>query len=123
VRPPAEAFLSHSDRNRAFATKIATTLQARGIEVFYSRRHLRGAQEWHDEIGAALARCDWFLLVLSPEAVRSEWVKRELLYALQHAQYRGRIAPLVHRACDVERLSWTLSGLQSIDFRSGTYLQ
>ena len=116
---PSEAFLSHSDRNRSFATRLAGQLRRRGIRVFYSRHHLRGAQEWHDEIGAALARCDWFLVVLSPDAVRSEWVKRELLYALQHNQYRGHIAPLLYRTCQPERLSWTLPGFQFVDFRDG----
>jgi hypothetical protein len=39
------------------------------------------AQQWHDEIGAALRRCDWFVLVLSPHTVESIWVKRELLFS------------------------------------------
>lgn len=116
---PAETFLSHSDKNRAFVTKLARTLRSHRIRVFYSRRHLKGAQQWHDEIGAALARCDWFLLVLSPQAVRSEWVKRELLYALQSDRYRNHIAPLLLKPCDIERLSWTLSGFQRIDFTKG----
>lgn len=116
---PTEAFLSHSDKDRAFVTKLAGVLLRRGVRFFYSRKHLKGAQQWHDEIGEALARCDWFLLVLSPAAVRSEWVKRELLYALQSDRYRDRIAPLLHRDCDSERLSWTLSGFQLIDFTAG----
>ena len=66
---------------------------------------------WHDEIGAALRRCDWFVLVLSPDAVDSMWVKRELLYSLQQDRFEGRIAPLLHRACAYDELSWTLSQL------------
>jgi hypothetical protein len=42
------------------------------------KANIRGAQQWHDEIGTALKRCDWFLLVLSPQSVRSMWVKHEL---------------------------------------------
>jgi hypothetical protein len=34
----------------------------------YSRTNLVGAQQWHDEIGAALQCCDWFAIVLSPNA-------------------------------------------------------
>ena len=75
-------------------------------------------QQWHDEIGQALARCDWFLLVLSPAAVGSEWVKRELVYALQSKRYRRRIAPLILKSCKIEKLSWTLSGFQHVDFRN-----
>ena len=38
---------------------------------------------------------DWFLLVLSPQSVRSAWVKHELVYALQASRYRGRIIPVL----------------------------
>lgn len=58
-------------------------------------------------------------LVLSPQAVKSEWVKRELLYALQSDRYKDHIAPLLLKPCDIERLSWTLSGFQRIDFTKG----
>ncbi|MEW6366292.1 MAG: toll/interleukin-1 receptor domain-containing protein [Acidobacteriota bacterium] len=113
---PREVFLSHSDRNRAFAARLAGVLARHGVPVWYSRRSLLGAQQWHDEIGRALRRCDWFIVVLSPHSVRSDWVKRELVFALSHAQYRDRIVPVIHKACDHEALSWTLGGFQMIDF-------
>ena len=50
-------------------------------------------------------------------AVDSEWVKRELVYALQAKRYRRRIAPLLFKSCNIDKLSWTLSGFQHIDFR------
>jgi len=114
---PAEIFLSHSSEDRLFATRVAKVLTRHGLKVFYSRKSVRGAQQWHDEIGRALARCNWFLIVLSPAAVDSEWVKRELVYALQAKRYRRHIAPLLFKSCKIDKLSWTLSGFQHIDFR------
>ena len=114
---PTEIFLSHSSKDRIFGSRIAEALTRRGLKVFYSRKSIRGAQQWHDEIGQALARSNWFLLVLSPAAVDSEWVKRELVYALQAKRYRRRIAPLLFKSCNVDKLSWMLSGFQHIDFR------
>lgn len=86
---------------------------------WYSERHIVGARQWHDEIGQALERCDWFAVVLSPSSVRSEWVRHELLYALGEARYRRRIVPILYRACQVTRLSWTLPSFQYIDFTKG----
>ena len=83
---PNEVFLSHSNRDRPFVRKLVDVLRRRGIPVWYSETNIQGAQQWHDEIGAALRRCDWFVLVLSPHAVESKWVKRELLYSLRRAQ-------------------------------------
>jgi hypothetical protein len=74
-----------------------------------------GVQQWHDEIGRALARCNWFLLLLTPAAVKSMWVKRELLYALDNCRYQGKIVPLLCRKCDCSQLSWTLPAFQQVD--------
>ena len=84
--------------------------------MWYSDTDIQGAQQWHDEIGKALQRCDWFIVVLSPDAVNTIWVKRELLYALQQDRFEGRIAPLLNRPCSYDQLSWTLPQLQIIDF-------
>jgi hypothetical protein len=54
--------------------------------------------------------------VLSPNAVNSIWVKRELLFALQQNRLGERIVPLMFESCDYEDLSWTLSSFQMIDF-------
>jgi hypothetical protein len=114
---PREVFFSHASPDRKTADKIAATLRAAGIKVWYSKTHLKGAQQWHAEIGVALRRCDWFLLLLTPAAVKSRWVERELIYALRHDRYHDHIAPLLCKTCDHEQLSWTLGGIQMIDLR------
>ena len=113
---PREVFLSHSSKDRRVASRIAAVLRGHGVPVWYSETNLLGAQQWHDEIGAALARCDWFLVVLSPQATRSKWVKRELLHALWSSRYESRIVPIRLRACDPALLSWTLEDFQAVDF-------
>lgn len=113
---PQEVFLSHSSRDRRFADRAAKTLRSHGVPVWYSDTNIVGAQQWHDEIGKALSRCDWFLLVLSPHSLKSRWVKRELLYALEDARFDGRIIPIIKRPCDYKQLSWTLSAMEQIDF-------
>ena len=117
---PTEVFVSHSHADQPFAERLVGVLHHHQIPFWYSDAHIRGAQEWHDEIGKALQRCDWFILVLSPDSVASRWVKRELLYALRQERFDGRIAPLICRACAYEQLSWTLPQLQIIDF-SGSF--
>ena len=113
---PQEIFLSHSDHDRQFVQELVAVLRRHGLPVWNSRTNIRGAQQWHDEIGAALRRCDWFVLVLSPSAVESIWVKRELLFSLQENRFDNKIVPLVYQDCDYERLSWTLPIFQMIDF-------
>ena len=75
---------------RPFVNRLVDVLRRHAIPVWYSETNIQGAQQWHDEIGAALRRCDWFVLVLSPDAVASKWVKRELLYSLLQDRFEGR---------------------------------
>lgn len=66
---PTEVFVSHSHADQPFTERLVGVLGAHQIPYWYSEAHIRGGQQWHDEIGNALQRCDWFALVLSPDAV------------------------------------------------------
>jgi hypothetical protein len=91
-------------------------LRRHGVPVWYSQTHLRGAQQWHDEIGAALNRCDWFIVLVSKSAINSKWVKHELVFALDSARYENRVLPVQIGKCDSALLSWTLKNFQIVNF-------
>ena len=57
-----------------------------------------------------------YLLVLSKNALKSKWVKRELNYALEDDRYNDRILSIVRTPGDYFDLSWTLSSYQRVDF-------
>ncbi len=114
-----EVFLSHSHHDRAFVSPLVDTLRRHGIPLWYSGTDIIPAQQWHDEIGAALDRCDWFMIVLSANAMNSIWMRRELHYALQQDRLADKIIPLLYQNCDYGKLSWTLSSYQMVDFRTG----
>lgn len=118
---PAELFLSHSSADRTFADALGKVFERHGVPYWYSRRNILGAQQWHDEIGSALERCDWFVVVLSPAAVASVWVKRELLVALEEQRYNGRIVPVLYQPCEYRKLSWVLSSSQLVDFSGQSF--
>ena len=69
---PTEVFISHSQKDQGFVKWLVGVLRRHQIPVWYSDTEILGAQQWHDEIGKALERCDWFVLVLSPDAVASK---------------------------------------------------
>jgi hypothetical protein len=54
-------FISHSSRDRDFVVRLARLLKDRKVDYWFSV-HIAGAKQWHDEIGRALDRCDWFLI-------------------------------------------------------------
>jgi hypothetical protein len=116
VRPMREVFLSHASQDHAKARRLRELLVTHNVPVWFSPHHIQGAQQWQDEIGEALGRCGWFMLLLTPDAVKSMWIKRELNYALIKKRYEDRIIPLLFKKCDLQRLSWILPQFQRIDF-------
>jgi TIR domain len=120
VVPRSAVFLSLSSKDRDFVVRLARVLKDHKGRYWYSAAHIAGAKQWHDEIGRALRRCDWFLIVLTPDSVRSQWVKRELLFALNEGRYNERIIPVLRKPCEYSRLSWTLPEFQLVDF-SGSF--
>lgn len=111
-----EVFLSHANHDHPAARRLRDLLVANDIPVWFAPHHIRGAQQWQDELGAALKRCGWFVVLLTPHAVTSMWVKRELHYVLAEKRYQNRIIPLLFRKCEFQSLSWVLPQLQMIDF-------
>jgi hypothetical protein len=113
---PVEVFLSHSTRDKRFLKRLAAVLRNHGLSVWFSEHGIRAAAQWHDEIGAALARCDWMIVILSPAAIASRWVKREVTHAIEEPRFDGRIIPVRISACEAKGLSWVLPQIQTIDF-------
>ena len=111
-----DVFISHSSRDRVFVEKLVGVLREHGIACWYAPTAILGAQQWQDEIGHALRRCNWFLLVLSKNSLESKWVKRELSYALEDDRYNEHILSIVKTPGDYRSLSWTLTSLQRVDF-------
>ena len=93
-----EVFLSHASQDHEQAQWLRKILVAHGVPVWFSPHHIQGAHQWQDEIGAALQRCGWFMILLTPHAVKSMWVKRELHYALMEKRYVNSHHPLALQA-------------------------
>ncbi len=97
------------------AQRLSAVLTRHGLPTFFSPHNIIGAQQWQDEILSALQRCDWFVVLLSPDAIDSMWVKREVAFALQDPRYEYRIVPLWYRDCDLKSLQW-LTLFQMVNF-------
>lgn len=102
---PKEIFFSHASADASAAWELVMMLRRHSLAVWYAPTHIVGSQQWHDEIGLALERCDWFLLLMSPAATESMWVKREIHFVLEERRYDRHITPVLLEPCDVTKLS------------------
>jgi TIR domain-containing protein len=73
-------FVSHSAVDRDFTTRLVKDLRQAGAEVWTDAD--LGAGPYPEQIGKELGKCDWFLLVLTRDALESKWVRDEVQTAL-----------------------------------------
>ena len=76
------AFLSHSSRDAAMASKICQWLELREIEVWYTRECVDPGDEWKQKVMRGLARCEVFIALISNNFAGSQYCEAELGIAM-----------------------------------------
>jgi hypothetical protein len=71
-------FISYSTRNQAFAERLHTDLQAKGVICWFAPEDIAGGKKLYDQIDQAIRVHDKLLLVLSEHSIGSEWVMTEI---------------------------------------------
>lgn len=84
-------FISYTRIDSAFVDRLQADLQIRNYDVWVDRQKLEGGQNWSDSIEKAIERAQVVLVTLTPDAITSEWVKREYSFA---QELRKHIIPL-----------------------------
>ncbi len=95
-----QTFVSYAREDQAFALEVATVMRDRGVPIWIDQWNIEPGADWNKAIDAALNACANFLIVLSPEATKSDEVMGELRVALNG---RKRIIPLLYRPSDIPR--------------------
>lgn len=109
-------FISHAHTDRSSVQKrLVDPLRAQDIDVWYAPENLEPGTDWEDAIRAGLESSDWFLVVLTPEAVASRWVRAEVQWAMDERP--GRLIPILLTDCPWQDTHLLIRQLQYLDFR------
>jgi hypothetical protein len=114
-----DIFISYSRRDQEFVTRLAYDLNEQVAFVWFDRSTIQPGQKWHDEIMEGIQECKAFILVLSPDAMESRYVREEVNKALELGK---AIFPVIYRPAN-----WTgqfealVREVQTLDLRSGSY--
>ena len=114
-----DIFISYSRRDQEFVSRLASDLNAHVAFVWFDRSTIQPGQKWHDEIMEGIQQCKAFILVLSPDAMESKYVREELKMALQLGK---TIFPVIYRPAKwTDEFGAVVQEIQTIDLRSGSY--
>jgi len=90
-------YISHSHADAQFAKKLGAELSKLGLEVWDSSEQLLPGDNWALKIGEALEASRAMIVLLSPDSMKSGWVRQDVEYALGDRNYEGRIFPILVR--------------------------
>jgi TIR domain len=108
--------------DRAFAARLAVDLTRAGINVWYDQWAILPGDSIIDKINIALQENDYLLIVLSPEAVESQWARREINSSLL-ASLAGRsvsLVPILKSPCNIPPLIADLRHAEGVALRANT---
>src|SRR5689334_903451 len=97
-----DVFLSHNSVDKPWVAKLKATLEANGIRVWLDKDEIRPGDLFVDALERGIEESDCVALVVSPEAMKSGWVKEEYSRAMGLAVAgKLRLIPLILRNADL----------------------
>ncbi|MBW4571668.1 MAG: AAA-like domain-containing protein [Tolypothrix carrinoi HA7290-LM1] len=99
-KTPKSVFISYrtQEPDRNLAQQFYEALTSAGHQAFMAAESIRLGENWVQRIDAELRRCDYFLLLLSPQSVVSEMVIEEVKRARElrdtHPEQKPIILPI-----------------------------
>jgi iron(II)-dependent oxidoreductase len=103
-------FICYARKDQEFVLQLASGLKKRGVTIWIDQWNIPAGEDWDIAIEEALYKCTVFIIVLSPQAVRSKEVRAELRTALDEGK---EILPIIYQSCRIPR---QLRLVQYIDF-------
>lgn len=107
-----KVFISYSGADEKWADRLRTALARQDIDVWNPASQIAPGENWGLKYGKALQNADAVVVLLSPDSVKSDWVRHEIEYALSSPQFRDRLIPVVVRP--TEDIPWILRRQQVI---------
>ncbi len=115
-------FVSYAHADKAVVYPEIRLLHERGCRIWFDEGITPG-EKWTREIARAIERCRFFMLFMTPRAAGSEWVYREIEFAV--AERRPFLAIYLEQTALSAELRWLIGPVQAIlkhDIGHVTYL-
>jgi hypothetical protein len=108
-------FISYATEDLKFVeNELIPLVRSIGLEPWYAKADLRAGEDYARRITDSIASCDLFILVMTPRAIQSEWVRDEIDLAIKSC---GRIVQLLIETCRLDELHPRLGRLHHVDLR------
>lgn len=107
-----QVFVSYSEQDKATMEKIRNSLRRESLTVWTNTTDIQTGEDFQNAIDRGIEQTDNLVYLLSPDSVKSEYVRKELEYAVS---LQKRIIPVLVRETSVDEIPKALQGVQYID--------
>ncbi|MEG4484345.1 TIR domain-containing protein [Microcoleus sp. D2_18a_B4] len=107
-----QVFISYSERDRETMEKIRNSLRRESLTVWTNTTDIQTGEDFQSAIDRGIEQTDNLVYLLSPDSVESEYVRKEIDYAVS---LHKRIIPVLVRETAAESIPKALQGVQYID--------
>jgi hypothetical protein len=108
-----QVFISYAPKDWEFARSLSSQLAKRGLQPWLADDQVFPGDNVWSRIGEALETSTAMVVLLSPDSVRSENLRREIEFALGNPNYEGRVFPVVVRP--TKGIPWILQKFKVFD--------
>ena len=112
-----KVFVSHSRTNKLLARRVLTAIKQAGLEVWDDEYDTYPSDNWAKLTGKALEQSDAMVALLTPDALESIIVQREVGFALGNIRFEYRLIPVligVDRNAAEKKFAWVINNLNPI---------
>ena len=110
----ADIFISYSRKDKKFVRKLNDSFTNESYKIWVDVEDIPPVATWRNEIAEAIEKAHTFILVLSPDSVKSPYCNQEIEHALKHNK---RLIPVVCKELDPDSVRQEVGSLNWIFLR------
>ena len=110
-------FISHSQQAKPLARQLIQALKQAGLDVWDDEHDIYLGDNWAKLTGQALEEAEAMVVLLTPDALDSTNVRREVSFALGNKRYANRLIPVlvgIDHTLALENFAWIVRHLKTI---------
>jgi hypothetical protein len=98
-----KVFISHNSADKKFVRTLKTDLNENGIDTFVDEDSLEFGDSLKERLEEGIKESSHFIIILTPNSIKSSWVKDELKEALALFDKKtiAKIIPIKYRECEI----------------------
>ena len=118
-----KVFICHSSKDKErFVRDFATKLIDNGVDTWFDEWEIKLGDSLASKIFEGIKECDFFIIILSKNSVKSKWVKEELDSAtIKRIEEKTRIIPIIIDNIGEDEIPYEIKHLHWIKINEDNY--